>query len=474
MRVLGWLLAMAAAWSLAACGGGDSSTTTLVGNGLNGLGQNPAVATPFVQKLNNLRVVVEDGPHGFQFSANANVLYATVTVCTPGGDISDPRQCQTIDHVQVDTGSVGLRVLASKVRALNLRRVPLAGTDTAWECYPFVIGGLWGANALADVHLGQQTASALSVQLIEDDANAAIQAPPDCLSASNGPLLDSASSLGANGILGIGSTTLDCGKTCLDGNYAGTTVLYYSCPAGAANVAACGPAPTVPLAMQVYNPVAAFAPSYNNGVVLKMPAVAFPGAASASGELIFGLDSVSDTASESGNRVPANARRIYLGVDGYAKPDSYLNVTTVFNGRTYLSSYLDTGTNGLFFDDTVLRNALCVGAVWYCPTAPQSTLALNAVISDAETVDAIYNPNLDPLLWPHPAPQSVDVNFQLSNAEVLFSTSNTAFSDVAGTAPQGSIAFAWGMPFFYGKQVYLSIWKQAGSLVAPWYAWAPL
>jgi hypothetical protein len=34
--------------------------------------------------------------------------------------------------------------------------------------------------------------------------------------------------------------------------------------------------------------------------------------------------------------------------------------------------------------------------------------------------------------------------------------------------------FAWGMPFFYGKQVYLSIWEQAGSVNGPWYAWAPL
>ena len=455
-----WLVAVLVVALLAACGGGggDSSTTTLFGSGLNSLGQSPAVATPFVQKLNNLRVVVEDGPHGFQFSANANVLYATVTVCTPGGNVNDPTQCQTIDHVQVDTGSVGLRVLASKVRSLNLTPITLSGSDTSWECYPFVIGGLWGQNAVADVVLGQQTAPHVPIQLIEDDPTGAIQATPDCLSAANGQLLDSASTLGANGILGIGSTTIDCGSTCVSGNYSGTFVQYYSCPGNAASVAACGSAPSVPLAMQVYNPVAALPNNYNNGVVLKMPAVGFPGAATASGELIFGVDSTTGSATESGNMVPGSASRVYLGVDWLNRPDSYLNVTTVFNSRTYLSSYLDTGTNGLFFYDLGLQGKLCTGGVWYCPLAPQSTLALSAAISGGDT--------------PYVSP--VGVSFQLSNAEVLFSTSNTAFSDVGGTAPNGSIAFAWGMPFFYGKQVYLSIWGQAGSPVAPWYAWAPI
>lgn len=441
-------------WGLAACGGGDSTTTTVTGNGLSSLGLSPAVATPFVQAANNLRVVVEDGPHGFSLSANANVLYATVTVCVPGGTPGNPADCQTIDHVQVDTGSVGLRVLASKVQSLNLPKVQLSqGPVTeAWECFPFVIGGLWGPNAVADVHMGNQTATVLPVQLIEDRTNAAVQPTPDCISAADNNILASASALGSNGILGIGSTTLDCGQNCVAGNYTGSFVQYYSCPPNATSVGACAPT-AVQANQQVYNPVAALPAAYNNGVVLKMPAVTDPGAATASGELIFGLNTVAN------NAVPAGATQVVLGTNPNNMA-SYLNVTTRYNGSTYLSSYLDTGTNGLFFTDNTI--ARCTGATWYCP---QNTLSVSAVISDGD------NPALNP----------VNVSFQIGNAEALFSTNNTAFHDAAGAPPASAnaqpgaaLSFAWGMPFFYGRQVYLSIWQQAGAVNAPWYAWAPL
>jgi len=457
-------LACVAVLLLAACGGGgDSSTTTVSGAGLSSLGLSPAVATPFVQTANNLRVVVQDGPHGFQLGANANVLYATVTVCVPGGNPANPTECQTIDHIQVDTGSVGLRVLASKVRGLNLPRVSPSGADTAWECFPFVIGGLWGQNAVADVGLGQQTATRVPVQLIEDNASSPMQPTADCIKAADGNVLGSATALGSNGILGIGSTTLDCGQNCVTGNYISCQIVngvntctgfvqYYSCPQGAANSGACS-ATAVPINMQVYNPIAALPTAYNNGVVLKMPAVIDPGAATASGELIFGLDTVQGQTGLSDNHLPPQATKVVLGTDWQNQPDSYLNVTTRYGSTTYRSSYLDTGTNGLFFTDTTLTP--CTGSTWYCP---RSTLNPSAVISDGD------NPALNP----------VTVNFQIGNAEALFSTNNTAFQDAAGTTPGAATSFAWGMPFFYGRQVYLSIWQQVGALTAPWYAWVPL
>ena len=57
-----------------------------------------------VNGVNNvLPIVVDAGPTGNY----ANGAFATVTVCAPGTS-----SCQTIDHVLVDTGSVGLRLLA--------------------------------------------------------------------------------------------------------------------------------------------------------------------------------------------------------------------------------------------------------------------------------------------------------------------------------------------------------------------------
>ena len=44
-----------------------------------------------------------------------NTAYTTVTVCAPGSTSN----CQTIDHIQVDTGSSGLRIL-SEVLTITL------------------------------------------------------------------------------------------------------------------------------------------------------------------------------------------------------------------------------------------------------------------------------------------------------------------------------------------------------------------
>ncbi len=457
---------------LGACGGGDSTSTKVTGVGLNNLGQSPAVTTRFVQAVNNLQVTVEDGPRGFQLSANANILYATVSVCSP----LDTSQCVQIDHVQVDTGSVGLRVLASKVKSLNLPPLDItpngsSATLHARECFPFVIGGLWGPNATAVVGLGQQQTSPMAIQLIEDDTDphTAMQPTLDCNTAANGKLLTSAESLGSNGILGIGSTNIDCGQTCVDGNYAGTFVQYYGCPLATLNAMDCSTSTPVPPNFQVSNPVFRLQPDANgiadnNGVLLVMPAVTNPGASSASGELIFGIGT------RSNNQLPTDIRKVYLGVDARgAAYDSYLNISTQYGGTTYTSSYLDTGTNGLFFDSPITR---CAGGTWYCPS---SILVTSATLWDGGVPLPVAPAMPDPLFIP-----AVTVPFRIGNAEALFSTNNTAFSDAAGAAPSGSTSFAWGMPFFYGKKVYMSIWDITVPLGLPlanpqsnpaWYAW---
>lgn len=445
---------------LGACGGGgDSTVTTIRGNGINSLGQSPAVSLQAVQTDNNLLVSVEDGPRGFQLAPNANILYATVSVCSPLDG-----QCVSIDHVQVDTGSVGLRVLASKVKSLNLPPVEVASSPSlnAWECFPFVIGGLWGANAKATVGLGRQSTGIVAVQLIEDSVNPALPAPPNCQAAADNQILSSASALGSNGILGIGSTNLDCGQVCLDGSYAAnaTFVQYYACPSGATAIGNCSSTTGVAANLQVSNPISALKDSaYRGGVVLAMPAVSEPGAVSAAGELVFGVDTVDASATQSSNRVPPSATRVLLGVDP-ANMDAYLNITTQLTrgtqAQTFVSSYLDTGTNGLFFDDSSPSPIpLCGNSTWYCPS---SVLRLDAVLSDGGNTGS----------------NAVSLQFALGNAEALFSTSNTAFGSAAGSAPPGSKAFAWGMPFFYGRRVYMSIWDITGAVVAPWYAWTAI
>ncbi|WP_158558947.1 DUF3443 family protein [Rhodoferax lacus] len=471
MKRISWLaLALAVPAFLAGCGGGSSTTTTISGSGLNSLGLSPAVATNFVQTENNLQIKVEEGPQSF--GINTNLLYATVKVCTPG----DATQCDTIDHVIVDTGSVGLRVLASKVVHAVLPPIQLsanlAPVQNAWQCFPFVIGGLWGANVKADIILGTQktTFPPVAIQLIDDQG--ALAPTANCLdvtnsTAQNSNILSSAGSLGANGILGIGSTNLDCGSDCKFGQYqdrpnnifTGSSVLYYMCPQGTSDPTACSLAP-MDVPFQVSNPVSALATAFSGGVALVMPAIpdGQPGAATASGELILGVDT------RANNTVPTGVRKVKLGVGMALNPDSYLSITTQFNGMTFANSYLDTGTNALFFYDPSI--ATCRGSTWYCPPGKMN---VEALLSDGD----------GPV--PPPLADTVAVPFQIGNFEALSSTRNTAFGNAAGYVPMTSGApdtttFAWGMPFFYGKKVYMSIWDITGPIVAPWYAWtaAPL
>jgi hypothetical protein len=46
------------------------------------------------------------------------------------------------------------------------------------------------------------------------------------------------------------------------------------------------------------------------------------------------------------------------------------------------------------------------------------------------------------------------VPFSIANAEQLFSTGNAAFNDLGGPNPG---AFDWGMPFFFGRKVFVAI-----------------
>jgi hypothetical protein len=426
------------------------------------------VGGPFVQKANNLQVVVDSGPtvtDGFSSSKlfQANILYATVTVCALGARPAGPQpeKCVVIDHVQVDTGSVGLRLLATaKVKQLGLLPIQLDANATAgsvagqaWEYFEFVIGGLWGPTAVADVGLGDQWVSAARVQLIqEDNAHAAIKVAKIC-SPQPCTTLDSVSSLGSNGILGIGNMPLDCGLTCL-----GPNTMYYSCPVEATSATQCNSA-SVGESQQIDNPVFGLPNGKNNGVVLALPAVTGLGAGVVLGELIFGINS-QDTQSD--NYLDPAAKRIHLGTDWLNSSESYLNITTLYDGKSYSNSYLDTGTNGLFFDSATVI-ARC-SPDWYCP---KRLLSLPATLTDGDLLRR----------------NQISVTFFVGDA--LFTSGYYAFGDLAGPQPTSSAvastpysSFSWGLPFFYGKRVFLSNWDLTSQDLqyssGPWYSWSPL
>ena len=425
--------------ALAACSG-STSTTTTTGPGTGG-GTSVAEAHLDVPVGDNTtQILVDSGPAGTFALGAVNVPYVTLTLCTPGS----ATQCVSIDHVFLDTGSIGLRVLRSKVASLSLPEVavpadPATSTPAgpALECYPFVLGAVWGPLVTADLQIAGERATSLGVQLIDDAAMPAHAAPADCVAAGNGQLMNTAASLQANGILGIGMLAFDCGASCANGNYSGGYTLYYACPGPA-----CAPA-AMPVALQVHNPVAAF-PVDNNGTLIAMPKLPELGAGIATGRLVFGIGT------QANNQLPATATTVF--VDANPAHATYLYFSTQVAANAYPDSYIDSGSNAFFFEDATVpvacQNTTGGTSHWYCPAA---VLQRTAVVTDARGVQA-------------------SVAFQVDNADALFSTSSLALDDLAGSVGAATGSFVWGLPFFYGRTVYTSIWGQALSDNGPWNA----
>jgi hypothetical protein len=419
-------LAVSALLVLGACGGGNSTVTTITGGGT---GLTVSVDQPTGD--NTTEVVVDAGPGGGFSAPAANLPYVTVTVCEPGSST----KCVTVDHVFLDTGSIGLRLLRSTVQALALTHESVSGGGLL-ECYPFVIGAVWGPVARADVRIGGEQATAVPIQLIDDVQPNIAAAPPDCLAVAEGTLMQSVGALQAKGVLGVGLLQYDCGLRCQQGAGGGGAVPYYAC----ADQATCA-ATMVPPAQQVQNPVALF-PADNNGTTVVMPAVPALGAAVAKGRLVFGIGTRT-------NNQLAPTAQIYR-VDADPASASYLYLATSVGGTRFPFAYIDSGSNGLFFDDAAIATA-CTGAggSWYCPP---TTVSRSAVVEDAYGVQGT-------------------VAFAITSADTLFSTSNVAFANLGGMAGAANPgAFVWGMPFFYGRSVTTAIWGQTLATNGPWYA----
>ncbi len=56
-----------------------------------------------------------------------------------------------------------------------------------------------------------------------------------------------------------------------------------------------------------------------------------------------------------------------------------------------------------------------------------------------------------------------NVDFSVANANTLVSSGNVAYNDLAGentpppSQPSSSTGFDWGLPFFFGRNVYTAI-----------------
>jgi hypothetical protein len=389
---------------LASCGGGGSSSSS----------------APTPPPVNNTQAITVDfGPANNYI----NGLFTSVTICAPSSS-----NCQTIPNVLVDTGSVGLRLLSSAVTLSLPAETDSSGNDLQ-ECMSFADGSyLWGPVAGADVELAGEQASSVPIQIVS--ASPSFPVPNSCTSGG-GPDENTVASLGANGILGIGNFRHDCGTACTSTSTA--PALYYLCPNSVCQTA------SVALTGQVQNPVWLF-PGDNNGVLISLPPVPATGSPSVSGSLIFGIGTQSDNA---------------LGSAVIYTTNSSANFQTTYNGIAYSNSFIDSGSNALFFlDQTTLGIPDCSdNPGWYCPSSTQQYTATNTGLNGA----------------------TGPVSFNIANADSLFSSSNAAFNDLggdSGTSPSTDY-FDFGLPFFFGRNVFVGINGMAGpnGSVGPYWAY---
>ena len=390
---------------------------------------------------NSLPIVVDPGPTG----SYANGSFATVTVCPPGTSA-----CQTIDHVLVDTGSIGLRLFAQGAAGgeLDPTAFPLqtdASGNPIAQCNQFVDGFTWGSVSLATIQMAGETASTVPnatvpgvpIQIL-GDTRVPTAVPSSCTGVSNESTV---SSFGANGVLGIGTFQQDCGPGCSSGTPPDD---YYSCVIASGT---CTPT-LVTLAQQVTNPVWVL-PQDNNGTLVQLPSIPSGGTTTVNGSLIFGIGTQTNNG---------------LGSATVFNVDSNAYFTTTFNGQTNSCSYIDSGSNAYFFPSAGYPGLVaCTGSnsAFYCPANLLANLSANNV----------SNTNTS---------QTGTVSFNVGNANTLFTNNggnNSAFSELGGpnSPPSGcNGSFDWGLSFFYGRSVFTAIEQQTVSgstFVGPFWAY---
>jgi hypothetical protein len=196
---------------------------------------------------------------------------------------------------------------------------------------------------------------------------------------------------------------------------------YYTCNAGGCTNSSVTSAQVVknPVAL-CQNPVTGV-PQDNNGVLIKLPAVAAAGATTLTGSLIFGIGTRP-------NNALGNTTVVYA-------TDSNGNFNTTYQTVNMPTSFIDSGSNALFFNDATIRP--CPGNSgfygFYCPaTSPLTLKATNsAATGSASGVVSFSIVGLD-------------------NLNPAIVAANIGGSMTVGT-------FDWGLPFFFGRPVYTAI-----------------
>jgi len=376
-------------WALTSTTAGTYAITwTFSGNTQVAAGSAPGgtVNVQF-QTGNQVPIAVDAGPVGTPPSYNQ--VYVSVTLCVPGSTT----ECQTIDHIKLDSASVGLRIFASVLKpSVSLPPPNLAAGQSLWSCAPFAANEMWGSIRLADVYLGSEVSPQTLIQLVNDPA---VAVPSSCSSQGIVDTLENSSAKGLLGVRDLGSLAVDQLSIC-DQSGCSTAECY---------IAEC-----------INNPISLFAHD-SNGVTITLPSISPLGAATATGTLTFGIGTQSNNT---------------LGSAVLLAPANDYNQVTNWQGMQYVSM-LDTGTSD--YDIPNLPVPTCSDLPdASCPSSAQSFMAtLSGTNSNSQTV-----------------------NFTIGNYDQLLEQTPrvTALDDVAYQFNVTYLPVIWGTPFFYGRTVF--------------------
>ncbi len=386
------LILLACALFLTSCGGGGGGSTPVTPT--TPVAANQAIIA--VEQNTDINPVT-------QFPT-VNLPYVSVKVCDTTG------RCQTIDHVVLDTGSYGLRLLSSAVSTLTMPIETTTGGGSLAECATFLGGYMWGGvHTATSIQISGEIASNVPIQVIADPSLPST-APTTC--QNTGSNIGNLYGIGGNGLLGVGLFVEDQGS-------------YYTCVGGPTGTCS---ATVVAPSSQVSNPVAFF-PTDNNGVILQMPAVPITGQLNAFGTLTFGVDTQSNNTLAAYSVLPA---------------DSGGNFTAAVAGQSYGQSFLDSGSNYSFITLPLSTNTYGD----YAPTAYTTYPA--TLTSNVSTITPI------------------STSFGVIDSAAL-NFFNTAFNDIVD--PGTSVSADFGMPFFYGRAIAFVIsGKRVTEGMGPLYA----
>ncbi len=125
-----------------------------------------------------------------------------------------------------------------------------------------------------------------------------------------------------------------------------------------------------------------------------------------------------------------------------------------YNTTNYPGS-ISSGLNANYFLDstTVTQLPTCTGnfSQYYCPASTQSISATNVGTNNASSA----------------------ITFSVDNAMDLFTNNPTfaVFPTLAGPSKARPLRFDWGLPFFYGRNIFTAI-ERANTPLGPGPFWA--